>query len=68
MQNFAALRFQINVEVTMKIYLFWDVTPCTLVEVYRSRPNVCTPTQRHIEGRGKVFLAMSLSHVGGAEV
>jgi hypothetical protein len=63
-----AWRLEINMSVTMKIYLFWDVISCTLVEEHRSRPNGCVPTQRHIEGKGKVFLAMSLRHVGGAEV
>jgi hypothetical protein len=52
----------------MKIYLFWDVTTCNLVEEHRSRSNGCTLTQRHIEGRSTVLLAMSWSHVGGAEV
>lgn len=52
----------------MMTYLFWDVTSCDLVEEHRSRPNACTTTGCHIEGTGTVFLAMSRSHVGGAEV
>jgi hypothetical protein len=32
---FIKIRFTVLTEVTMKIAIFWDVTPCGLVNVYR---------------------------------
>jgi hypothetical protein len=29
------LRFQVLMAASMKMTVFWDVAPCTLVEVYR---------------------------------
>jgi hypothetical protein len=36
MTNFSiAVRFQVLMAVSMKMIAFWDIAPCSLVEIYR---------------------------------
>jgi hypothetical protein len=49
--------------VTMKITVFWDVTPCNLVDIYRFRLTCCL----HHQGR-RVSLAFLLCHKDGCSM
>jgi len=44
-----SLRFEVLIGV-WEIYVFWNVMPCTLVEIYQHfRKNITTPSSRYLE-------------------
>jgi hypothetical protein len=59
----SVVRFQVFMLASMKITVFWDVAPCSLVEVYRRFGGAyCLQLQGDVKAVGKLLPEYTAQH------
>jgi hypothetical protein len=62
--NYKMVRFQVLTAASMKMAIFWDVAPCSLVEVYRRFSGACCLHHqgKHLWNVGKLLPDYTAQH------